>query len=178
MGVYIRRPMPARLFATIRNADGEIELERTTPSSPWTLKGSPAADLVRTGPSQYSVVMNGRSHRVLVLKEDRENNTVRLRIGSSTYTVQLQDDRSRLMQTLGLDKALKKAGDLKAPMPGLVLNILVKPGDAVKKNDPVLVLEAMKMENVIKAPGDAVVKSVIAEKGKPVEKGQLLIAFA
>jgi biotin carboxyl carrier protein len=47
----------------------------------------------------------------------------------------------------------------------------------VKKNDPVLVLEAMKMENVIKAPGDGVVKAVAAEKGRPVEKGQLLIAF-
>jgi biotin carboxyl carrier protein len=54
----------------------------------------------------------------------------------------------------------------------------VKPGDAVKKNDPVLVLEAMKMENVIKAPGDAVVATVPAEKGKAVEKGHLLVTFA
>ncbi len=169
--------MPARLFATIRSAEGEIVLVRATPSAPWTLQGGPTADVLRTGPSQYSVLINGRSHRVLVLKEDRENNTVRLRIGSGTYTVQLQDDRSRLMHTLGLDKAIKKAGDLKAPMPGLVLNILVKPGDNVRKNDPVLVLEAMKMENVIKAPCDAVVKAVAAEKGKPVEKGQLLITF-
>lgn len=169
--------MPARLFATIRTAEGEIVLERATPSAPWSLQGEAPADLVRTGPSQYSVLLNGRSHRVLVLKEDRENNTVRLRIGAHTCTVQLQDDRGRLMQTLGLDKVAKKTGDLKAPMPGLVLNILVKAGDTVKKNDPVLVLEAMKMENVIKAPGDAVVKAIAAEKGKPVEKGQLLISF-
>lgn len=169
--------MPARLFAIIHAVDGEIVLERATPSAPWTLQGGPAADLVRTGPSQYSVVLNGRSHRVLVLKEDRENNTVRLRIGGRTCTVQIQDDRSRLMHTLGLGKAAMKAGDLKAPMPGLVLNILVKPGDVVKKNDPVLVLEAMKMENVIKAPGDAIVAAVAAEKGKPVEKGQLLVSF-
>lgn len=176
MATYIRRPMPARLFATIRNADGEIVLERATPSSPWTLQER-AADLVQSGPSQYSVLLNGRSHRVLVLKEDRENNTVRLRIGARTCTVQLEDERSRLMHTLGLDKAMKKIGDLKAPMPGLVLNILVKAGDSVKKNEPVLVLEAMKMENVIKAPADAVVKAVSAEKGKPVEKGQLLVSF-
>ncbi|MEX1131932.1 MAG: acetyl-CoA carboxylase biotin carboxyl carrier protein subunit, partial [Flavobacteriales bacterium] len=62
--------------------------------------------------------------------------------------------------------------------PGLVLNILVKAGDAVKKNDPVLVLEAMKMENVIRAPGDAVVSAVPAVQGKAVEKGQLLISFS
>ncbi len=93
-------------------------------------------------------------------------------------TVQLQDDRSRLLQTLGLDKATKKVSEIKAPMPGMVLNILVKAGDSVKKNDPVLVLEAMKMENVIKAPGDAMIATVHAEKGKAVEKGQLLISFA
>lgn len=174
---YIRQ-MPARLFATIRSTEGEIVLERAAPSAPWSFPGETAPDLVRTGPSQYSLVLNGRSHRVLVLKEDRENNTVRLRIGAHICTVHLQDDRSRLIHTLGLDKATRKAGDLKAPMPGLVLNILVKPGDAVKKNDPVLVLEAMKMENVIKAPGDAVIKAIAAEKGKPVEKGQLLISFA
>lgn len=170
--------MPARLFATIKGSEKEVGLERPSPSASWTLPGGRTVDLVRTGPSQFSAVIDGRSHRVLVLKEDRENNTVRLRIGARTCTVLLEDERSRLMHTLGLDKATKKAGDLKAPMPGLVLNILVKPGDTVKKNDPVLVLEAMKMENVIKAPSDAIVKAVAAEKGKPVEKGQLLISFA
>ena len=114
---------------------------------------------------------------MLVLKEDKENGTVRLRIGAHTYTVQLQDDRSRLMQTLGLDRGAAKVKEIKAPMPGMVLNILVKPGDAVKKNDPILVLEAMKMENLIKAPGDATVSAVHAAKGKAVEKGQLLVSF-
>ncbi|MEO8589298.1 MAG: biotin/lipoyl-containing protein [Flavobacteriales bacterium] len=169
--------MPARLFATVNTAAGELVLERAVPSAPWTLPSEGAPDLVRTGPSMYSLVRNGRSHRVLVLKEDRENNTVRMRIGGHTYTVRLQDEQARMMHTLGLDKVERKVRELKAPMPGLVLNVLVKPGDAVKKNDPVLVLEAMKMENVIKAPGDAVVSAVPAEKGKAVEKGQLLVKF-
>ncbi|MCC6939081.1 MAG: acetyl-CoA carboxylase biotin carboxyl carrier protein subunit [Flavobacteriales bacterium] len=170
--------MPAKLFATIPNADGEIVLERVTPSAPWTVQGKPAADLVRISPAQYSVVIGSRSFHVVVLKEDRENNTARLRIGAHTFTVQLQDERGRLMRTLGMDKVGRAVSDLKAPMPGLVLNILVKPGDAVKKNDPLLILEAMKMENVIKATGDAVVKAIPAIKGKPVEKGQLLVSFA
>ncbi|MBK6881488.1 MAG: acetyl-CoA carboxylase biotin carboxyl carrier protein subunit [Flavobacteriales bacterium] len=167
----------AKLFATINSTKEAIVLERATPSAPWTPAGEDAADLVRTGPSSFSLVRNGRSHRILVLKEDRENNTVRLRIGAHTFTVQLEDDRSRLMHTLGLDKATAKVKEVKAPMPGLVLNILVKAGDAVKKNDPILVLEAMKMENLIKAPGDAIIGSVHAEKGKAVEKGQLLVSF-
>lgn len=167
----------AKLYATINSADVSLELERKTPSAPWALTGEGAPDLIKTGPSSYSLVHKGRSYRVLVLKEDRENNTVRLRIGSGTYTVQLEDEQSRMMHTLGMDKAVKKVREIKAPMPGLVLNVLVKPGDAVKKNDPVLVLEAMKMENVIKAPGDAVVSSIQTEKGKAVEKGQLLVSF-
>ena len=82
------------------------------------------------------------------------------------------------MQTLGANRSAQKAGDLKAPMPGLVLSVLVKPGDRVKRNDPVLVLEAMRMENLSRAPADAEVKAVLAEKGRPVEKGQPLIQFA
>ena len=82
-----------------------------------------------------------------------------------------------MMQTLGLDKAVKKVDEIRAPMPGMVLDILVKPGDSVKKNDPILILEAMKMENMIKAPEDAVVKAIPAEKGKAVEKGQVLVSF-
>lgn len=168
----------AKLFATLPGSNKELVLERATPSAAWRLSGGTESDIARIGPSQFSVLLNGRSHRVLILKEDRENRTLRLRIGGRTCTVRLEEEQDRLMHALGLDKAVRKAGDLKAPMPGLVLSVLVKPGDSVKKNDPVLVLEAMKMENVIKAPADATVKAISAEKGKPVEKGQLLISFA
>ena len=167
----------AKLYANINAKEDAIILERTTPSAPWTPVGEGDVDLVRTGPSTFSLVRNGRSHRVLLLKEDKETGTLRLRIGAHTYTVQLQDDRTRLMHTLGLDKAATKVKEIKAPMPGMVLNIIVKPGDVFKKNDPILVLEAMKMENMIKAPGDATVSAVHAEKGKAVEKGQLLVSF-
>jgi len=70
-----------------------------------------------------------------------------------------------------------QVNDLKAPMPGLILDILVTPGQTVKKGDQLLILEAMKMENVLKAPGDGVVASIEVEKGKSVEKGQILINF-
>jgi biotin carboxyl carrier protein len=169
--------MARKLFATANDQPEEIVLERATPSSPWSMPGEGVPDLQHVGPSMFSVIRNGKSHRVLILKEDRENGTVRMRIGAKTYTVKLQDEQTKMLKTLGLDKAAMKVSEIKAPMPGMVLNILIKPGDAVKKNDPILVLEAMKMENVIKAPGDAVVKAVPAEKGKAVEKGQLLVSF-
>jgi biotin carboxyl carrier protein len=62
-------------------------------------------------------------------------------------------------------------------MPGLVIDILVKSGQSVQKNEPLLILEAMKMENVIKAAGDGIVKIINAKKGQPVDKGQTLLEF-
>jgi len=74
-----------------------------------------------------------------------------------------------------LDSA--QVNDMKAPMPGLILDILVTPGQEVKKGDQLLILEAMKMENVLKAPGDGTVSSIEVAKGDSVEKGQVLIKF-
>jgi biotin carboxyl carrier protein len=71
----------------------------------------------------------------------------------------------------------KRITEVKAPMPGLVLNVMVAAGDHVSKDSPLLVLEAMKMENVIKSATDGVVKRVAAVKGVPVEKGAVLIEF-
>ena len=77
-----------------------------------------------------------------------------------------------------MDKlAANKVNNIKAPMPGLVLRISVAVGDVIKKGDPLLVLEAMKMENVIKAAGDGVVKKINATEKIAVEKGSILIEF-
>jgi biotin carboxyl carrier protein len=80
---------------------------------------------------------------------------------------------------MGLSNATEqKINQVKAPMPGLVLRVLVEPGQKVTKGEPLLVLEAMKMENMIKAPGDAIVSSVKAQLGQAVEKNQILIDFS
>ena len=167
----------AKLYATINAGKEPLVLERATPNNPWSIQGA-KPDLIKTGPGQYSLMLNGRSHRVLVLKEDKENKTVRMRIGAHTYTVQLEDEQAHLIHALGLDKAAGAAvKEIKAPMPGLVLKMLVNEGDAVKKNDPVLILEAMKMENVIKSPGEGTVRKIHALEKTAVEKGQLLVGF-
>jgi biotin carboxyl carrier protein len=171
--------MSAKLFATI-NADHEtLVLERSHPSAAWTLSGDEHVDLVHSGPGMYSLVRKGRSFDVLVLKEEPESGRLRLRIGGHVHTVRLKDERSRLMQVLGMDRAAHKVvRELRAPMPGLVLKLLVKEGDVVKRDDPLLVLEAMKMENVIKSPGEATVKLAHVAERTAVEKGQLLLSFA
>lgn len=169
--------MARQLFARVNDAEQEIVLEREHPHAPWRIAGKAMGDVVRTGPNEFSVVADGRSHRALVVKEDKEQGTVRLRIDGKEYAVKIEDEQSRLMKTLGITRVAPVVREIKAPMPGLVINVLVKPGDAVKKNDPVLVLEAMKMENVIKSPGDGVVSAVHIEQGRAVEKGELLVSF-
>jgi biotin carboxyl carrier protein len=62
-------------------------------------------------------------------------------------------------------------------MPGLILSVAVAEGQEVKKGDPLLILEAMKMENVIKAPADATVKVIKVRKGDSVDKNQVLVLF-
>ncbi|MBP6172626.1 MAG: biotin/lipoyl-binding protein [Saprospiraceae bacterium] len=83
-----------------------------------------------------------------------------------------------LIDSIGLRLSEKKIDDiLKAPMPGLVINVSVTPNQIVKKGDNLITLEAMKMENVLKAHHDGVIKSVNVLKGEKVEKGQILIEF-
>ena len=100
-------------------------------------------------------------------------------INNKTYDVIPQNGETPTGTINGAhyDLAVKKISEIKSPMPGLVLDILVKAGDTIKKGDQVLVLEAMKMENIIKSQTDAVVKSVAIETGVAVEKGQVLIKF-
>jgi biotin carboxyl carrier protein len=86
------------------------------------------------------------------------------------------DYYERLVHQLGLSVGgVHKMNTVKAPMPGLVLNIVVEPGQTVEKGDPMIILEAMKMENVIKAAGEGRVKAIKVQKGMAVDKGQLLI---
>ena len=84
----------------------------------------------------------------------------------------------KLLKDLGMASQLtKKLEVLKAPMPGLIHKISVSAGDTVQKGEPLLILEAMKMENLIKSPGDGTIKEVVAAVGNSVEKNAVLIRF-
>jgi len=131
-----------------------------------------------SNPYQIELLINQKNYRADVVKMSREEKTTVVKINGRRYSVKIEDQFDILLHQLGLDNsAAKKISDIKAPMPGMVLHILVKEGDNVAKGDSVLVLEAMKMENIIKSPGEGIIKRVNAQKGKAVEKGQILIQF-
>ena len=90
----------------------------------------------------------------------------------------VEDERTaRLKKSMSPPVSQKVEKDLKAPMPGLIAAIEVKPGQNLKKGEGLLIIEAMKMENEIKAPFDCMVKEIKVQERQAVEKGQVLVVF-
>ena len=134
------------------------------------------SDIIRIDDQHFHIVKNGQSLNAKVVSADFERKAFLIRINGRDYDIQLKDSFDRLVSEMGLSVVSgAKVKDVKAPMPGLVLDVNVDPGQDVKKGDKLLILEAMKMENVIKSDGDGTVKAVHIDKGAAVDKGQLLI---
>jgi len=133
-------------------------------------------NIKQVGPYSYNIIYNGESMNLEVLISDAKNKKHQLKINGKIVDVQLEDKYDELLKKLGMDTSSnQKIGDLKAPMPGLVVNIPVSEGDVIKKGDVLLILEAMKMENALKALADATVKKILVKTGQAVEKNQVLI---
>lgn len=126
----------------------------------------------------FTITKNGKTYKADLLKVDHREKTFLVKINGHRVNVKLQDRFDLILSKLGMTGlGSKKINQLKSPMPGLILDILVTPGQQVKLGDPILILEAMKMENIIKSPADVVIKNIKASKGKAVEKNELLIEF-
>ena len=135
-------------------------------------------DLQTIDQNRVSIIHDNRSYLAEMVELNREEKTCVIKVNGNEYTLTIKDQYDELLHRLGMDKLIgSKIADLKAPMPGLVLNVLVKNGDSIKKGDNLLVLEAMKMENIIKSPADLHVKMIRIKSGDKVEKGQVLINF-
>lgn len=133
-------------------------------------------DISQLGDNLFSIIKDNRSYNVEVLEP--VDGKTRLKVNGNLYETETIDKFDELLKSLGMEKGgASKVNELKAPMPGLVLEVAVSAGDQVQKGDRMLVLEAMKMENVIKAPADATVASVEVEQGKTVEKNQVMVRF-
>ena len=114
----------------------------------------------------YHVISGTGSYNAEVIRYDADSKELQIRVNTNVYKVQVKDRFDLLLKELGLDTASsKKVSELKAPMPGLVVEVSVTEGMEVKKGDKLLVLEAMKMENILKSPADVTVKKIQITKG-------------
>ena len=135
-------------------------------------------DSIKTSDSKFHILHNDQSFEAEILQSNFASKYYKVKVNNNTYNVQINNSLHSLIKELGFEVgANKKVNDIKAPMPGLILDIQVKVGQEVKENDSLLILEAMKMENVIVSPRDGVIKSISVEKGNAVEKNQLLVEF-
>ncbi|MFZ5552986.1 MAG: acetyl-CoA carboxylase biotin carboxyl carrier protein subunit [Bacteroidota bacterium] len=134
------------------------------------------ADISAEGTS-FSVILNHKHYQVELVKSDKENKNPVLRVNGTKYVLEVKDEYDALLAMLGMSGNAKAVKDLKAPMPGMVLDVLVNSGDKIAKDQPLVVLEAMKMENVLKSPADLVIKEIKVKKSNAVEKNQVLLLF-
>ncbi len=138
-----------------------------------------AQDLQLLPDGRISLLLNNQSFEAELVKMDKESKTVTISVNGRHYECKIEEPIDIVLNSLGMNNMnTRKVNDIKAPMPGLILKIMVQPGQEVKKGDPVLILEAMKMENVFKAPADAVIKEIKVSEKAAVEKGQVLVTLA
>ncbi|MDB5018504.1 MAG: gcdC [Mucilaginibacter sp.] len=135
-------------------------------------------DIAQISAAQWHIINNLNSYNVEVITFDHSQKTAEIKVNNNTYTVIAKDQFDILLDKLGLSSLnAAKVSEIKAPMPGMVLKVFVTEGMEIKKGDNLFVLEDMKMENIIKAPADVIVKTVKIKPGDKVEKGQVLMMF-
>lgn len=135
-------------------------------------------DLKQIKDNIFHILHENKSYTAELVSINQQEKKAKVKINGNEYDVSLQDKYAELLETMGMNHSTKNSiPALKAPMPGMVLDILIKVGDQVNKGDSLLILEAMKMENIIKSSTTEIIKSIEIEKGSTVEKDQLLLTF-
>ena len=135
-------------------------------------------EFVKSATNSFKMRMNGVEKDADLVKLDKENKLVIVRIEGKKFAVQIKEPVDLMLDTLGINsKSTKKVNNLKAPMPGLVIKILAEQGKHYKAGDALMILEAMKMENVFKAAADVTIKAIEITERQTVEKGQILMVF-
>jgi len=132
--------------------------------------------LIDNSESESEIFLSNKVHEVVCLEKSDKN--FRFNIDGTEVNIIVKNDVDVVLDKLGIDTSVsEKIDNIKAPMPGLVLSVEVKVGQSIKKGDPLLVLEAMKMENIIKSPPDTIVQQIHVNDGDNVEKNQVLLSF-
>ncbi|MFP4623421.1 MAG: acetyl-CoA carboxylase biotin carboxyl carrier protein subunit [Gemmatimonadota bacterium] len=164
-----------RYYVSIGGREFEVDLRTDVP----TVDGEPVdARLTRIpGTPMRHLLTDGRSHGLVA--RSVETGRWDIHVNGTRFDVEVVDERTRAIRAMtGEGAAARGPRPIRAPMPGLVVRVEVQEGDTVRAGQTVAIVEAMKMENDLKADADGVVARVAVEAGEPVEKGAVLVELA
>ena len=135
-------------------------------------------DALSTGLNSYHILKNNIPYKAEIVASDFVAKKYAVQVNNTTYEISIADGLDQLISKMGITLGSNKVvNTIKAPMPGLILEINVTVGQAVNENEPLVILEAMKMENSFLSPRKGIIKAIAVTKGQAVDKGQILIEF-
>ncbi len=133
-------------------------------------------DICQVAHGDYHILKDNKAFSIQLISVDYKDKKVRLAVNGNTYEIAIQDKYDQVVEKMGLlTNTSQKVRDIKAPMPGLIISVMVQEGQEITEGTPLLVLSAMKMENQILSQGSGVIKSIAIAAGDAVEKGQVII---
>lgn len=136
------------------------------------------SDMLEYKKGKFHILKDQKSYTAEVIEVKPEEKVFVIKVNNTVFSISVRDKYDDLLREMGIDvHSGPKVNNIKAPMPGMVLNVMVENGQEIKKGDPILVLEAMKMENILKSPSDGIVKKIHVAKGDKVEKNQIMVNF-
>ncbi len=134
------------------------------------------SNIIKMSDNHYNNISDNQSYTVEIIKVDVTYKTVDLKVNGKFISCSISDELDLMIKSMKLGTSKKgKSKNLISNMPGLVLSIDVQEGQQVAAGDALMILEAMKMENVLKASADGVIKKISCSEKDAVDKGQLLI---
>ena len=135
-------------------------------------------DSVSVEKNKFHILHDNTPYKAEILSADFHQKSYSVKVNNNTYNVAISNPLDLLIKEMGFEVGLaKQVNFIKAPMPGLILEISVTVGQEVKQNDNLIILGAMKMENSFLSPRDGIIKCIAVSVGEAVDKGQLLIEF-
>ncbi|MDI9356944.1 MAG: hypothetical protein QM536_07995 [Chitinophagaceae bacterium] len=135
-------------------------------------------DIVEVKPNLFHIIQDSLCYNVEIIKANADNTLVTMKINGIVFEAEIKDFYASFLKKYNIFiPATKHSANLVSPMYGLLGKILVEKGQKVEKGDPLVVIEAMKMENVIKAEETKRVQEIKIKAGENVEKNQVLIIF-
>lgn len=153
-------------------------LVNNTSAFDFTEESIQSLDAVALQNQNFHILKDAKPYKAQLISADFINRKYEVKVNNNTYHITIENELDLLIRKIGIERGKTKlVNAIKAPMPGLIIEINVEVGQEVKENDPLLILEAMKMENSFLSPRDGKIKSIAVQKGNAVDKGQLLIEF-